>query len=323
MAWDIVHPNAARQEAILSERFRRALRWFFVEKDLGERKQPDHRGARTIVRNVWRESVTDRNMLAAGGLAFFAMFALLPAIAAVGAIYGLLVDKGRIEAQLAQLDDALPSYMVDTLREFVTTVPMGLGLGIGLAVNLLIVLWTVQRSSSGIITALNIVHDVKEDRGRWKREGAALAIAGGSLLFLFLSLFLVAVLPLLGGEGQSPPGALMLLRWPLLALLFFLWLGAIYRIAPAEPPHHFRWISIGSAVALLLWLAASALFSLYVSHFDGFGPYYGSASAAVVLMSWLFITAFVITIGAEVNEQLVEREEVTTKEGLKEKLDRE
>jgi membrane protein len=263
-------------------------------------------------------------MLAAGGLAFFAMFALLPAIAAVGAIYGLLVDKSRIEAQLARLDDALPSYVVDMLREFVTAVPAGLGLGLGLAVNLLIVLWTVQRSSSGIITALNIIHDVKEDRGRWRREGAALAIAGGSLFFLFLSLFLVGVLPLLSTtSGEGLVGLLMLLRWPLLALLFFVWLGAIYRIAPAEPPRHFRWISIGSAAALLLWLIASALFSLYVSEFDGFGPYYGSASAAVVLMSWLFITAFVITIGAEVNEQLVEREEVTTREGLKEQLDRE
>lgn len=262
-------------------------------------------------------------MLAAGGLAFFAMFALLPAVAAVGAIYGLLVDKSRIEAQFAGLDDALPSYIVDTLREFVTAVPAGLGLGIGLAINLLIVLWTVQRSSAGIITALNIIHDVKEDRGRWRREGAALAIAGGSLFFLFLSLFLVGVLPLLSNNGGGLMGLLMLLRWPLLALVFFIWLGAIYRIAPAEPPQRIRWISIGSAVALVLWLSASALFSLYVSNFDGFGPYYGSASAAVVLMSWLFITAFVITIGAEVNEQLTEREDVTTREGLKAQLDRE
>lgn len=290
---------------------------------MAEQKQPDHRSVRTILRNVWRESITDRNMLAAGGLAFFAMFALLPAVAAAGAVYGLLVDKSRIEAQLARLDDALPSYVTDTLREFVTAVPAGLGLGIGLAVNLLIVFWTVQRSSSGIITALNIIHDVREERGRWRREGAALAIAGGSLFFVFLSLFLIGVLPVLRTSDGGMTDIFMLLRWPLLALLFFIWLGAIYRIAPAEPPRQFRWISVGSAVALVLWLAASALFSFYVSNFDGFGPYYGSASAALVLMSWLFITAFVITIGAEVNEQLAEREEVTRKEGLKEQLDRE
>ena len=288
-----------------------------------ERDRPERRSVGTIARNVWRESVTDRTMLAASGLAFFTMFALLPAIAGVGAVYGLIVSPERLERQLASLDDALPEGVTAILREFVTSVPGGLGLGIALAFNLLIVLWTVQRSSSGIITALNIVHETEEQRPRLRREGAALAIAGGSLLFLFLSLFLIALLPLFGTALE--PGArewLKVLRWPLLALLFLVYLGAVYRIAPAEPPRRFRWISVGALVALGLWLAATGLFSLYLEHIGGFGAYYGSATGPVVLMTWLFLSAWVVMIGAEVNEQIVETKEGTPREDIKERLDR-
>ncbi|MFN3388883.1 MAG: YhjD/YihY/BrkB family envelope integrity protein [Allosphingosinicella sp.] len=168
-----------------------------------------------------------------------------------------------------------------------------------------------------------MVHDTQEQRPRLRREGAALAIAGGSLAFLFLSLFLVALLPLFGAALE--PGArawLAVLRWPLLALLFLVYLGAVYRIAPAEPPRRFRWISVGALVALALWLAATGLFSLYLEHVGGFGAYYGSATGPVVLMTWLFLSAWVVMIGAEVNEQIVETREGAPRENMKERLDR-
>jgi membrane protein len=288
-----------------------------------ERQRPVRRSFSEICRNVWRESVTDRTMLAASGLAFFAMFALLPAIAGVGALYALIADPKRLERQLAMLEGELPGGVVDILREFVTTVPAGLGFGAGLFLNLLIVLWTVQRSASGIITALNIVHNTQEKRGRWRRERAALAVAGGSLLFLFLSLFLIALLPLFGSALDADlRTTFTVLRWPLLAVLFLAYLSAVYRIAPAEPPRRFSWISIGSGVALALWLAATGLFSLYLNHVGGFGAYYGSATAPVVLMTWLFLSSWVVMIGAEVNEQVVETKEGTTREDVKERVDR-
>lgn len=288
-----------------------------------QRKRPVQRSFSQICRNVWQESVTDRTMLAASGLAFFAMFALLPAIAGVGAVYGLVADSERLEGQLASLEEELPGGVVDILREFVTSVPAGFGLGIGLLFNLIIVLWTVQRSTSGIITALNIVHDTQEKRGRWRREGAALAVAGGSLVFLFLALFLIALLPLFGSALDAGlRTAFTLLRWPLLAVLFLIYLGAVYRIAPAEPPRRFSWISVGSGVALTLWLAATGLFSLYLTYIGGFGAYYGSVTGPVVLMTWLFLSSWVVMVGAEVNEQMVETKEGEPTEDIKERVDR-
>lgn len=261
-------------------------------------------------------------MLTAGGLAFFSLFGLLPAIAAIGAVYTLAVDAQTIEAQIGTLEEILPDPLTQMLREFVTRVAGGLGAGIGLLFNLAIVLWTVQRSASGIITALNLVHDVEERRDRLHREGAALAIAGAGLLFLALSLFLVAILPLVAAALLPPFDRLLIvLRWPLLAALFLLYLASVYRIAPAEPPRRYRWISIGAMVAVALWLVASGLFSLYVSTIGGFSPYYGSATAAVVLLAWLFISSWVVMIGAEVNEQLVETHDGKPKDDVKDKVD--
>lgn len=287
------------------------------------RQAPTPRSPRTIARNVWREAVTDRTMLSSGGLAFFSLFGLLPAIAAVGAVYGLLYSPQALEAQIARLEELLPQPAIAILGEFVTDVPAGFGLGAGLILNLAIVLWTVQRSASGIITALNLVHDVEERRGRAKREVAALAIAASSLLFLAVSLFVIAILPLLA-PALAPPfdTAALILRWPLLALLFLGHLAAVYSIGPSEPPRHFGWISIGALVALGLWLAASGLFALYLSVIGGFSPYYGSATAPVVLITWLFITSWVVMIGAEVNEQLVEVHEGKPDDDVKEKVDR-
>ena len=262
-------------------------------------------------------------MLSAGGLAFFSMFGLLPAIAAIGAIYGLVVSAEALEAQIATHRDVLPEPIVRMLREFVSDVPRGFGLGLGLVFNLLIVMWTVQRSASGIITALNLTHSIEESRDRMTRQVAALGIAASSLLVIAAGLFLIVIVPLiLPTVEPALAWAVSILRWIVAAVLFLAYLWGVYRIAPAQPPRRYSWISIGALVATTLWLIASGLFSLYVSNLGGFSSYYGSTTGAVVLMTWLFITSWVVLIGAEVNEQLVEIHEGKPENGLKEGVDR-
>ena len=280
-----------------------------------------------VARVVWRESFTDRTLMVAAGLSFFALFALLPALAAVAAVFGYFVDRGAMQAQLADLGDVLPEGVPELLGEFLTAVPEGLGLGLTLAGNLVVVLWTVQRSASGIITALNVVYDEEERRSRVRREVVALGIAVGGLVFLCASLFLVAVLPLSAVAllGQPLAGVARLARWPLVALMFMLALGLLYSFAPSRDrarAHHWRWISWGALAATAIWLAASVLFSLYLTYAGEFDRFYGSVTAFVVLLTWLFIGAFVIMVGAEINAQLEARMTGRPGAGLKEELDR-
>lgn len=290
---------------------------------LVQRSEPVDRPLRSVIAHVWSEAITDRAMLSAGGLAFFSMFGLLPAIAAIGAVYGLLISAETLEAQIASLGDVLPQTIVRMLGEFVSDVPRGFGLGFGLVFNLVIVMWTVQRSASGIITALNLTHSIEETRDRMTRQVAATAIAVASLFVIAAGLFLVAIVPLVAPLMEPALAWLVsVLRWVVAALLFLAYLWGVYRIAPAVPPSRYSWISIGAIVATGLWLIASVLFSLYVSNLGGFSSYYGSATGAVVLMTWLFITSWVVLIGAEVNEQLVEIHEGKPKNGLKDSVDR-
>jgi membrane protein len=241
-----------------------------------------------------------------GGLAFFSIFAILPAIAALALLAQMLVGEGALESRFDEWGALLPEGTDALLREFFTIVPKGLGLGFSLLLTLLIVSWTIQRSASGIITGLNMVHEVDEKRSRWKREAVAIGIAVSTMIFLFASLYLIVLAPLVteGMEGWQQD-AIGFVRWPLLAALFFLYLGGLYRFAPAEAPRRLGWISVGTGVAMLIWLVGTALFTLYLGALGGFDEFYGSAASLMVLLAWLFITSFCVLVGAEVNQQLV------------------
>lgn len=278
---------------------------------------------REVARGVWREALSDHTMLVAAGLAFFALFGLLPAVAVVAIVYGWFVDEEAMRRQLDALGDALPEGMAEVLGEFLTEVPAGLGFGLTLAFNLVVVLWTVQRSASGVITALNVAYDEEEKRSRMQRETVALAVAAGGVVFLFASLFLVAVLPLLAAALGEPLGAAVRFgRWPLLALLLILGLGLLYSFAPSRSSYRFQWVSWGAVAATVLWLVASVLFSLYLAYAGDFDTFYGSLAGVVVLLTWLFIGAFVIMVGAEINAHLEAQMTGRRGAGLKERLDR-
>jgi membrane protein len=279
-----------------------------------------------LARAVWREAATDRTMLVAAGLAFFALFGLLPAVAAAAVLYGQVVDAEAMQRQLLALGDVLPEGAPELLAEFLAEVPAGFGFGLALAGNLAVIFWTVQRTVSGLITALNITYDVEEKRGRMRREAIALAIAIGGMLFLFASLLLVVVVPYFTGMlGDGLGTAVRLGRWPLLAVLFMLALGLLYKFAPCHSgPVSWKWVTWGGVTATMLWLLASILFSLYITVFgiESFSRFYGTATSALVLLTWLFIGSFAIIVGAEINQNLAAAMSGRPIVGLKKELDR-
>jgi membrane protein len=281
---------------------------------------------RDLARAVWREAATDRTMLVAAGLAFFALFGLLPAVAAAAVLYGQFVDAEAMQRQLLALGDVLPEGAPELLAEFLTEVPAGFGFGVALFGNLAVIFWTVQRTVSGLITAMNITYDVEERRSRMQREAVALAIAVGGMLFLFASLLLVAVLPYFTGLiGDGLGTAVLWGRWPVLALLFMIALGLLYRFAPCHTgPVSWKWVSWGGVTATVLWLLASILFSVYITVFgiESFSRFYGTATAALVLLTWLFIGSFAIIVGAEINQNLAAAMQGKPIVGVKKELDR-
>src|SRR5262249_713128 len=128
-----------------------------------------------------------------------------------------------------------------------------------------------------------------------------------AIVFAVISIALVAVLPAvigllpLGDTGKILAAAL---RWPVLLFLIMTGLALIYRYAPFRAEPRWRWISPGAVLATILWLAGSALFSVYVERFASYNKTYGSLGAVAILLIWFYLGAFAVLLGAELNAEI-------------------
>jgi membrane protein len=180
-------------------------------------------------------------------------------------------------------------------------------LGLGFFLGLALALWSANAGMKAIIDALNVVYDEREKRGFVKLTLVALAFTLGGLVFIILALGAVVIFPLVlawvGFESRSAE-LVAILRWPALFVIVVLAVGVLYRYGPSRTPARWQWLSIGSVLAALAWLAVSALFSWYLANFAHYDATYGSLGAAIGLMMWLWLSGIVILIGAELNAEI-------------------
>lgn len=267
------------------------------------------RGWRDVLRRVWSESSRDNADIVAAGVAFYAFLAIPPLLAAVLSIYGLVVDPERVSDQLEELSHVLPSQAQEIVGEQLRQVASssGAALGLSFVISLALSLWGSMKATKALMTACNVAYDEEERRGFFRLNGVALLLTLGTILFLGLSLALVAIVPAIVGVIGLAGAARALVevgRWGALAVLVLGSLALLYRFAPSRHRAKWRWVSWGSALATGSWIAASALFSVYVANFGSYDETYGSLGAIVVLLFWLYLTAYVIMLGAELNAEL-------------------
>ncbi len=256
------------------------------------------------------ENVTEHRIVAlAAGMTFYTLLAIFPALAALVAIYGLFSDPARITGHLEQLQGVMPGGAIDIARDQLTRVSANgtQALGITFLVSLAISLWSANAAMKSLFDTLNVVYREPERRGFIKLNAISLLFTGGAILFALLAIGAVVVLPvLLNYLGMSEAGDLVLRigRWPVIFICVALGLALIYRYGPDREEPRWRWISWGGALAAVLWLAGSALFSWYAANFGSFNATYGSLGAAIGFMTWIWISAIVILIGAELDAEL-------------------
>lgn len=265
--------------------------------------QPRHRPVLLDVLQALREeTLSDHVLMVAAGLAFYAAFGLLPALAAAAALWGQVEGFDALKHLMESGNGLLPQGSIQVLQQFVTSVPEQFGGGVGLLVNLALVVWTSYRAASGLLTALNIVYDVTEKRGWLRRAAVALAIGTCGIALLFAALA-IALLPLLLTHRLPPQlvTGLRWLRWLALAVVFALSLSLLFRYAPSRDQPRWRWIGCGALAAALLWIAASAGVSFYVARVASFGRLYGSLGSIAVILLWFYASALAILAGAEID----------------------
>ena len=262
-----------------------------------------------VAQRVWTEASRDNLTVVAAGCAFYALFAIFPALSALTSLYGLTTDPATVENQFSMLSSVLPAeaydIVIEQIRNLAASSNRALGWSFGLSIGL--ALWSVMSLTQAIFAALNIAYEEKERRSflRFYLSAFLFALAGiiGGVVML-LAIVYVPILFAYAGYSQGFERIISIARWPLMALLVLFLLAALYRYGPCRRRPKWSWVSVGSLFATTLWLLASAGFSFYVAHFAQYDRIYGSLGAVIVLLFWLYLTFYIILLGAEINAEL-------------------
>jgi membrane protein len=246
-------------------------------------------------------------MLAAG-VAFFAFLAIPPALIAALTLYGLVADPQTVARQMQGLAGSLPREAQPLIADQLNAVVSGSNgaLSLGLAVSVLLALWTASSGTSNLMAAVNIAYDEQETRGFLKLRAIALALTLGAIVFMLLTLFLLAAVPpLLQALQLGIVGTILaqVIRWALLVALVIAALAIVYRLASNRDAPKFVWTSPGAIIATVLWVLGSGLFSLYVNNFGSYNKTYGTLAGIIVFLLWLYLTSYIILLGAEINAE--------------------
>jgi membrane protein len=267
------------------------------------------RGWWDVLRRTIREVRDDDVSTIAASVAFYSLLALFPALIALVSVYGLAADPRDVGEQLRSFTRALPRDARQLVTDQLTSITRRSdgGLGTAAVIGIAAALWSAAGGVAALIKGLNKVYDERETRRFLRLRGLALLLTVGGVVVAIAMVGLIAAAPAVArrilGSGTAAT-TVVLLRWPLLALLILVALAVLYRFAPDREKPKWRWVSWGAIVAATIWLVASVGFSIYVDVLGSYNETYGSLGAVVVLMLWLYLAALAVLFGAELNAEL-------------------
>ena len=263
-----------------------------------------------IAKRVWAQIGTDNIGLVAAGIAFYAFAAIVPSLAAIVLSYGLIVEPATVQRDLETLFATLPRDAASIVSEQLVGVveTSGEKQGLGLAIALGIALYGATKGASAIVTGLNVAYNEAETRGFIRIRILHLAIVVGGVALALVAIVKTTLFGFLESFMPNAPGAVTLtirvIGFGILAALVVSAAACLYRFAPARKKPAWVWLSPGSLIATLLWLAGTIGFGIYASNWGNYGATYGSLSAVIVMLTWLWLSAFVFLLGAEINSEL-------------------
>ncbi|HZA31121.1 MAG TPA: YihY/virulence factor BrkB family protein [Propionibacteriaceae bacterium] len=278
-----------------------------------------------IAKRGWKEAKADQVPFLSAGVAYYAFLALFPALLALVSLYGLVADPATIAAQVEALaGGALPADVQKLITDQINLVASRrAALSFGVIVGVAIALFSASGGMANLMTAVSLAYDEEEKRGFIKKRALALVLTLGAIVFMVIMLALIAVLPpllerLLGGGA---------FRWLLQIAGYFLMfvivavaLAILYRFAPDRDAPKMKWVSVGALVATVIWLIVSIGFSIYTSTLGDYAKTYGAIAGIVILLFWLWLTAYAILLGAEINAEAEQQTIRDTTKGPEEPL---
>jgi membrane protein len=265
------------------------------------------KGWLAIAKRTAKEVKTDQVPLLSAGVAFYALLALFPAIIAGVSIYGLVADPAMVRDQIANLTKLLSPETADLVGKQLVQVTSGANGALGLAtlVGILTALWSASSGMKALITGVNLAYDETETRKFVKLRGLALLLTLGAMVLVGVALATIVGYPPI---ADTLPTALRwlvaIVRFVILGGLLVVGLAVLYRYAPDRDQPKWSWVSWGSGIAALLWVLATIGFSLYATFFGNYNKTYGALAGVIILMFWLYLSALVVLVGAELNTEM-------------------
>lgn len=261
-------------------------------------------GWKEVMLRIKDEFKDDHVTLTGAGVAFFFFLALVPLLVAGVSIYGLVTDPSEVSSLVDRLGPSVPDAVAELLRQQLDAVSGAASgsLGLGLVIGIASALWSASSGFGHLVEGLNIAYDEDESRGFVQRKLLSLGLTLG---FLVLIAAVVAVVTIAGGVGS---GALrvvaLVVGWAVVAVLFGVFLAVLYRYGPARDEPEWVWVSPGSIFAVLAWTVMTLGFGFYVSNFGSYNETYGTLGAIIVTLTWMYLTAVIVVIGAEITTEL-------------------
>lgn len=239
-------------------------------------------------------------------VAFFGFLSFFPAIATVALIYGIVANRQMVADTIETVGDVVPQMAQGIIAEQLTMLASQppVTLGLGLLITVPFALWSGSRGVDSLLYAMSRIRNEEPRRGFFKSLLYAIGLSIGGAVFVVLALLAVAGLPALIPWPSGEEVVALALRWPVLLVLSVLVLAVLYRWGPDRHPRKFRHIWPGAILASLLWLLAGAIFSIYVENWGHYEATFGSVSAAVVLLLWLYNSAQILVLGAAFNSEI-------------------
>lgn len=265
-------------------------------------------GWRDILIRTVRRVDRDRIDIVASSVAFWALLALFPTIAAVIMVWGYMLDPASMRDQISALTAPLPPEAAGLVNDRAAEVAAReTAAGIGAIIAVSFALWTSAAATKTLMAGLNAAYDERERRGILRFNAVAMLLTLGIFVGFLMSITVIVVIPatLALQPGLGWTAALVdWLRWPVMAGFAIVGLATLYRFGPSRRQARWRWVSFGAVVATVLWVAVSFGFSAYVRNVAAYNQFYGTLGGVAVLMIWFWMTAWIVLLGAELNAEI-------------------
>jgi membrane protein len=265
-----------------------------------------------VLGKTLREFTRDQCTDLAAALTYYAVLAIFPALLAIVSLLGVVGQADSTAKTLLDLVSQFGSPQVaDLLRDPIMQLTGSPAAGVALIVGVLGALWSASGYVGAFGRAMNRVYGIDEGRPIWKLRPTMLGVTAFTVVLIVVAaLILVISGPVaetvgdLVGLGSTAVVVWDIAKLPILAIIAVVIVAVLYYWAPNVKQPKFKWMSLGSLVALVIWLVASVGFAFYIANFSNYNKTYGSLGAVIVFLLWLWITNNALLFGAEFDAEL-------------------